>query len=136
MKLFNLIATFYSLFLLGCQNITLTTNAGSYIVNQTVLNSLEEYSSDQNAIESGANLIAKVTGEYCLTENINPSEELINNSSDNYEINRAKAFAYEDFKSEVLVLNGNVFVTLSCYKVKQAQCSFTFHCRGNAYKNS
>jgi hypothetical protein len=135
MKLFHSVATCFTLLLLGCQNIHFKSNAGSYIVNQTVLNSLEEYSSNQDAVEAGANLIATVTGKYCLIENINPAEEIINNSSDSYELNRAKAFAYEDFKSEVLVLNGDAFVTPSCYKVKQAQCSFAFHCRGNSYKN-
>ena len=81
-----------------------------YIINQTILESLEEYSSDQNAIEAGASLLGKVTGQYCLAENLNPAEELINNSSDSYEENRVKVYVYEYFKAEVLALNGNACV--------------------------
>jgi len=132
MKLVALI--YVMIILIGCKNHHFATNLGNVILNKTVKKSLERFPSDKAAHQAGAELLGRAIGSYCRTEEINAAEEFLKRREYKYELRRAQHIAIEDFKYEVLALNGDAFSAPRCQKITKATCSYALTCSGQAYK--
>lgn len=116
--------------LAGCGNVTYSTNIDNDALSQQISThvnkrGLEQFYSDQEALDRGASPLGGIKGESC--------EAHSDNNTSNISYNRLKSRAIESLKLDVLNFGGNAFTLRQCQEVSEYNCDMAVVCTGQAY---
>ncbi|GAA80480.1 hypothetical protein P20495_2995 [Pseudoalteromonas sp. BSi20495] len=116
--------------LAGCSGARFHTNITKDILADQVSTrvargDLQQFYSDQEAHESGAKLLGRVEGQFCINKN--------HDTKPNISYNRAKSHAIDALKNDTMNRGGNAFTINSCSETSVSYCDLSVLCTGQAY---
>lgn len=114
----------------GCSGVKFHTNlTGDKLKRQVsshvARNDLQQFYSDQEAHESGANLLGAVKGEVCSGDGHRLNKKI--------SYDRLKSLAIDSLKNNVIRQTGNGFTINSCQETFYSYCDKAVTCYGQAY---